>query len=371
VIFRRWAAITTIAAALEQKVWVETSSNLYPNLYTFLVGHPGVGKSRTINAAARFVRELPEFHIGATSMTMASLTDCLTESKRTVICHPDPPMEFNSMFILADELSAFMHKFEEDIIGGLTTFYDPNTPYTHHRRGKDIRIKIKRPQLSILSGTTPANLLNFMPDMAWDQGFCSRIIMVYSIEKPMNDDYFASITQDLPKEMVHDIKAINALIGQFDIDQEFRDAFNSWRKSNNPSGPTHPKLTYYNQRRREHLVKIAMVSNADRGDSLKLGKLDFDRAMLWLTEAEQFMPNIFRAGSTGVDAKAIEEIHYFIASHGKAMSEHRVIRFASDRVPLHSVTRVIEIMEKSGRIKATSVDKRTGLRMWEAQAKED
>src|SRR6267378_5066033 len=45
-IYRKWAAISMIAAALEQRVWVDTGSALYPNIYTFLVGHPGIGKSR-------------------------------------------------------------------------------------------------------------------------------------------------------------------------------------------------------------------------------------------------------------------------------------------------------------------------------------
>src|SRR5437867_4059065 len=54
-IFRRWTAITTIAAVLEQKVWAWTNDVIYPNMYTFLVGHPGVGKSRTINEARKML----------------------------------------------------------------------------------------------------------------------------------------------------------------------------------------------------------------------------------------------------------------------------------------------------------------------------
>ena len=74
-VFRRWTAITAIAAVLEQKVWLTTSDKLYPNLYTILVGHPGVGKTRTIMAGRKFLVELPEFHIAPTSMKMASLVD--------------------------------------------------------------------------------------------------------------------------------------------------------------------------------------------------------------------------------------------------------------------------------------------------------
>lgn len=350
-------------------MWIETSSCLYPNLYTFLVGHPGVGKTRTINAAAGFVRELPEFHLGATSMTMASLVDCLVEAKRTVIQHPEPAMEFNSMFLMADELSAFMHKFDDELIGGLTTFYDVNIPYSQNRRGKDIRIKIKRPQLSILSGTTPSNLMKFMPDMAWDQGFTSRVIMVFSDERPMVEDIFNVEFKVMPKEMLHDIKAINTLIGEFTADEEYRNAYNNWRKLGDPPVPNHPKLTHYCTRRRAHLLKLSMVASADSGDRLTLTKVDFNKAMGWLLEAEQFMPDIFRAGATGYDSRAMDEIFHFIMINDtkhKGISEHRIVNFARDLVPAHSVMQVLGIMEKSGMIKAVAIDARTGLRLFVA-----
>src|SRR5258708_12929487 len=72
-IFRKWAAIGSIAAALEQKVWLQTSSALYPNLYVFLVAHPGAGKTRTVRALKRNFTELPEPHIAPTSPTPSTL----------------------------------------------------------------------------------------------------------------------------------------------------------------------------------------------------------------------------------------------------------------------------------------------------------
>ena len=105
-IFRKWAAITSIAGALEQKVWLETSSVLYPNLYVFLVAHPGVGKTRTVRAVKRYFSELPEPHIAPTSVTAASLVDSLVKAKRTLIRLPGEPLEYNSLLIAADSCSA-------------------------------------------------------------------------------------------------------------------------------------------------------------------------------------------------------------------------------------------------------------------------
>src|SRR5262245_62956434 len=119
-LFRKWSAIAMIAAALEQRVWVETGSPLYPNLYTFLVGHAGIGKSRAITAAANLVRTaLPELSFGATSMTRASLVDYMVEAKKMIVRLPDPPTEYYSLLVIADEFSAFMHDYDSGLVAAL------------------------------------------------------------------------------------------------------------------------------------------------------------------------------------------------------------------------------------------------------------
>ena len=107
-----------------------------------------------------------------------------------------------------------------------------------------------------------------------------------------------------------------------------------------------------------------MVSSIDRGNALTLTVEDFNRALGWLIEAEETMPDIFKAGSTSVDSQAMDEIFHLIALTEKdyGVSEQKIIRFAKDRVPLHSIGRVIDIMERSGQIFCLGVDKRSGVR---------
>lgn len=369
-VFRQWAAITMISAVLEQKVWLQTSAPLYPNLYVFLVGHPGVGKTRTVNAAAGFVRELADFHLSPTSMTMASLVDALMEAKRSIIRLPDPPMEYNSMFIIADELSAFMHKFDDEIIGGLTTFYDVSVPYSQNRRGKDIRIKIKNPQLSILSGTTPSNLIKFMPENAWDQGFTSRVIMVFSDERIITD-IFEHEHRGINKEMMHDLRIINGLSGQFGVTADYKSAINNWRQLGQVPVPNHPKLLHYCTRRLAHLFKLSMVACIDRSNTLLLTKDDFNTAMGWLLSAESTMPEIFRAGSIGADSKVMDETFFYVKNAGMltkhgGVPESKIIDFIRERVPAHSVMRVLEVMERGGKLQPIGQDPRTQQKVYQA-----
>lgn len=375
-IFRRWAAIVAISSCLEQKVWLKTSSILYPNLYVFLVGHPGVGKTRVIRAMKQYLQEVPEFHFAPTSMTAASLVDALVEGKRHIVRmgHKEGNLEYNAMTITAEELTAFIHKYEDEMIGILSAFYDPD-PYLHTRRGKDIRIKIKTPQLNIISGTTPSNIMKFLPEFAWDQGFTSRVIMVYSDERTIGDDFAEKEIVTADKDLIHDLQVINSTVGEFSIGQDYVDAVNAWRKIGEPPVPNHPKLLHYNSRRRVHLYKLSMIAAIDRG-SMKITRDDFNRAFGWLADAESYMPIIFQAGGVGADAKAMDEIYHFVqvlskASKGKGAPEHRIVNFARNLIPAHSVVRALDVMERAGMIKAIAFDKVINSRRFIALEKAD
>lgn len=313
------------------------------------------------------MNEIHEFHFAPTSLTGASLVDALAAAKRFIPRLPDPPLEYNCLTITAEELTAFMHKYDDEMIGLLSAFYDPD-PYAQNRRGKDLKIKIDHPQMNILSGTTPSNLVALMPEVAWDQGFTSRVILIYSDERTIGDD-FAQKTRGLSENLSHDIKQIGNLVGEFRVTQEYRDAVNNWRALGEPPVINHPKLLHYKTRRRVHLYKLSMVSAADRGNVLLLTKDDFNRAMGWLIEAEAAMPEIFQSGGNNAESKSIDEIHHFIHSHdrGQGVPENKIVNFARERVPMHSVLRIVEMMEASGLIvtNGLGVD-RSGQRWFKA-----
>ena len=363
-IFRRWTAISIIAATLEQKVWIKTSRPMFPNIYVFLIAHPGVGKSRTINEGRRYVQDLTEFHLAPISITFASLVDSLVKAKRVIIRPNEDALEYNSMYICADELGTFIHKYDNEMCDGLSHFYDPN-PYQQVRRTSDINIKIKSPQINLICGSTPQNLTDLMPEKAWGQGFTSRLIMIFSDERIIGDDF--DIMEDAHSDdLAADLEIINGLVGQFEVTEAYRNAVNNWRQLGEPPIPNHPKLIHYVTRRRAHLYKLSMISAIDRSNALILTRDDFNRAMSWLLEAETNMIEIFKAGATNADAQAMDEILHFIVinDRGKGVSEQAIRRFARDKVPLHSILRIIEIMENSGQIVLRGIEKGTRLRYY-------
>lgn len=317
--------------------------------------------------ARSYLQELPEFYFAPISVSPASLVDSLVKAKRMIVRLPDPPLEYNAMTLAPDEVGTFIHKYDEEMIAILSSFYDPD-PYSQARRTKNINITIKRPQLNILSGSTPSNLMKLMPEGAWDQGFTSRIIMVFSDERIITDDFAPHVAKTSNEDLLHDLKLINTMVGEFAVTEDYRSLVNLWRQRGEEPAPSHPKLLHYNTRRRAHFYKLSMVAAIDRSNTLLLTREDFNTAMNWLTQAEALMPEIFKAGAVGADASAMDEIYHFIltmGTKGRGVSEQKITLFAQKRLPIHSVTRVYEVMERSGMITMRGKD-RFGVPFWEA-----
>lgn len=365
-IFQRWTAISLIAAALEQKVWVRTSSDLYPNLYVLLIGHPGVGKTRIIRVVRKLATDLEGgMCVAPISLTFASLVDCLDQAKRNwILPGTAEPYSFNSLYLCAGEFGAFMHKYDNEMVDGLAAFYDPD-PYGQVRRTMEHKPTIDSPQINMLAGVTPQNLMHFMPDRAWGQGFTSRVIMVFSDERIIPNDFALENAPDLG-DLTHDLRVINNLYGRFHVTKEYVECVHNWQSLGEIPVPDHPKLTHYTTRRRVHLYKLSMVASVNRGNTLALTREDFNTAMGWLLEAEAYMPDVFKAGAQNVDGAAMDEIAHFVlvADKGEGVSEQRIMHMARERVPIHSILRIIEIMEKSGQLALRGTDRRTGMKYY-------
>lgn len=369
-IYRKWAAITSVAACLEQKVWLKSPTSLYPNLYVILVGPPAAGKSNAIGVARGLLGTLTDFPFAPTSVTMAALVDSLKECERKYTQVPGPTIFYNSMMLVPDDLQVLMSVYDLALIAGLTTFYDVNHPYREQRRTGDLRIEIKRPQLSILGGTTPSHLFGFIPEEAWSQGFTSRLLLVYSDEKPEKRVRFGTGKDiDIPPELIHDLKIINSLLGEFSVDEKAVKAFENWREAGEPPVPTHKRLEHYLGRRYPHLLKLSMVSSADRGNGLVITVEDFNRALGWLIEIEHAMPRIFAEGPRSVESKVMEEVHYYIKQMDIAkvgVNESRIKNFVLQRVSPMQYKQFFEALEVGGYIKRLGHDKATKEPRWVA-----
>lgn len=357
-IYRKWTAIFLVGAALERKAWITTAKGvLYPNQFLFLIGPAGVGKSLCTALSYDLLVSIrtPEspIHIAPTSVTKASLADALNKAERRIVkLHENPPITaFNSLQVIANELGVFLPAWDGDFMSTLTDLWD-NGRYHETRRTSKIEINIPKAQLNILSATTPAYLNSLLPEGAWEFGFMSRVINIYSGETEYTD-IFAELDHDGVgwKALVNDLADIYSIWGEFTITNEVKETINAWARGGFRPRPDHPKLTHYTTRRLAHLLKLCIIACAALSSERAITLEHYAEALDWLVEAESYMPDIFKALKVGGDARAIEECWHFAYQHfmkkKEPIPEYLLVKFLGERVPAHSVDRILDVMVRA------------------------
>jgi energy-coupling factor transporter ATP-binding protein EcfA2 len=357
-IFRKWAGIGLLSASMERRIWTHTKgSDLYPNLYVLLVGPPGVGKSVILSHAERMLRNITEIFIAPSSVTSASLIDAMVLAQRQIF-HPQLS-QFNSLQVFSSELQNFLPAYEAAFMGNLTKLYDCELYEERRRTGKVQHVKIDNTQLSLLAGTTPSYLNSFLPEGAWDQGFMSRTIMVFSDEPSDTElfpDHDTEYSDLLYKDLLSDLRIIFGYYRQLSWTPGAKRVIREWKAAGEEPKPDHARLLHYNSRRTAHVIKLSMVACLARADTdLVITEDDFTVASDWLFEAEAFIPDIFKSMVVTTESRIMNDAHYHLlqvhASLGKPVPEHYLINFLKDRIPSQAISKVIEIMVRSKMLK--------------------
>lgn len=356
-LFRRWVAIHTVGAALQRNVWAITNGRpLYPHLYTILVAPPGIGKSKILNKAREMLVALkPNVHVAYSSLTAASLIDNLNDAVRRNT-RPDaiPAVVIdNCLSIVSSELGVLLPTYDPSFMNTLQDLYDC-TPYSQKRRGRDISIEIKNPQLSILAACTPAYLQGTLPEGAWAEGFTARCIFVFSGERMIGD--FFNETSEEPaanEEMITRLRAINSIYGRIQFSAEAKAYINAWHTGGEPPMPDHPKLLHYCTRRVLNLAKLSMIAAVSQGSSTMVEVEHVERALEWLIEVEHYIPDIFKSMDNTSHAQILKDVwHYVFDTYRregqKPVNEHRILTFISTRVPAYAVKPTLDVLEKAG-----------------------
>lgn len=359
-IFRKWAAASTVASALERKVWVRFNGlDLHPHLFILLVGGPGVGKTDALRRVLSFARKLKDVHVAPTSVSRASLTDALLEASRTIIRpgQNQTVVTFNSLLVCAAEFGTFLTAYEGEFMSTLNHLWD-GIYYDEKKRHmkKDNKLVIENPQLNLIAGTTPSWLITNLPPQAWSEGFSSRLVMVHSSKTPLNDPFVERVENiEIERRLTADLFDIHNMFGVMKFDRAAQAALREWYLEGQTPVPTHPKLEHYLTRRATHLVKLCMVMSAQRASDYIILEQDFRNALEMLLEAEASIPMIFREMSTGGDSSIMDEVYQEVerifSKNSGGVPEARIIEFISRRIRANDVKRIFEVMYTSNMLR--------------------
>lgn len=359
-IFRRWSAITAIAGGLERKVWMQTAQSvLYPNLYTLLVAPPGIGKSQAINPVHKLWYDSKEVIVAPDDMTKASFIDSLTAADKKVILPEHlaqelgiPILDYHALCIALGEFGVLLSQHDLNFLSVFNQIFDAPRVYIERRRHRDEDSEIINPHLTILAGTQPGFLGALLPEEAWNMGFTSRLIMVYSGDAQIVDLFgFRPNPTITYRALLDDFKVICKMIGQMHWTPSCQKAVQAWHRAGCPPVPDHSKLEHYRIRRIMHALKLSAICAISRTKEYLIEEEDFERARTILIDAEMLMPDIFRQMAGKSDKKVLDELHHAMWREfnrtKKYIPEAFIYNFISGHVPTEKVERLIENAVKS------------------------
>jgi hypothetical protein len=354
-LFVKWAGIFTLGAACQRRFWIRSLGQMvYPNLYIFLTGPSAAGKGKALGPIIGILRALDKHFLAPDSVTAAALADEFADAYTTHADAKGNVIECNPVTIVSEELGVMLPEYDRTMTQNLTKLYD-NLGYTERRRSKG-KIETPGAHLSLIAGTTPAYLQNMLPEGAWEHGFMSRVIMVYS--GPLARQ---PLTEEMHKHLLRNLNKLLEKQGRITWTPEARDALNDWYyvRGGKPA-PTHPKLATYVERRHYNAMKIAMIYALAEG-RMQIEVGDFNAALELLLETEAVMPDAFKAMRSGGDQAAMKEAWHFLfqlyVKKPQPIPKWKLAQFLGEKVPAHNVDRIIQVMVMGRLIKEHSINK--------------
>lgn len=316
--FRLWCAISTVAAALQRKVWLEWGTTLYPNMYVVLVAPAGRARKGTaIKPITSYLNNLG-IPMSASSTTREALIRGLAESDDLITMPDGKAYGHSSLSILAPELTVFLGYNNLQLVADLTDWFDCADRWVYRTKTQGVD-DIRGVFVNLLGATTPDLVRTALPPDAIGGGLTSRMIFVYEQNKGkiVPFPFLTEEDKHLRKKLYDDLHRIALLKGEYKYSKDFLSAYGDWYVAAENNPPFSDKAFQgYIERRPTHLLKLSMICCASRTDELVLSKEDFRRAHEILTITEKKMPYTFSGIGAQKHSAVMQQIMGDIATAG-------------------------------------------------------
>jgi len=314
-LYRTWSAVSCIAAALQRKCCLPWGSlTFYPNFYIVLVGPPAARKGTAMSPAEDFLDGL-QIKMASEAITREALIRELHEANDNIIDNASGEVSYHSsLTVFSPELTVFLGYNNPQLLSDLTDWFDCRKRWTYRTKtqGTD---EIFGVFLNLFGATTPDLIRATMPLDAIGGGLTSRMVFVYEENKGkiVPAPFFSPSELALRDKLMADLEKIHLLRGEFRPTEEFLEFWVDWYTKQGDVRPMpDKKFDGYVERRPMHLIKLSMIMNASRTDSMILECIDLENALALLERTEVKMARTFAgvgANNTGgILAQVMAEI---------------------------------------------------------------
>jgi hypothetical protein len=347
--FHLWTGLSVIASVLKRNVCLNQGIySLYPHMFVILVGPPGkVAKTTTIKLGRRLLLGVEGIHFGPDSCTREELIRQLAKVGQG---QPQAAMTIHSK-----ELSDLIDPSGITMISFLTTIYDGDDSWIYATKGAG-RDNIGKPSLNLIAGTTPSWIADGLPADIIGHGFIARVIFVYEQEPRYLKPFPKAAPIELVRALTNDLSHMSRLEGEFTWGKGSKKLYASMYRALAQTQPKDYRIEGFHNRKKIHVLKVAMLLSVSESDDLVIYPRDLDAAWTLLKAVERDMARAFSAVGKHEQASNIERILLRIEIDG-GMSQKEIYNefFAmGGDVELQAM---LTMLEKMGRIKAGRNDK--------------
>jgi len=219
-----------------------------------------------------------------------------------------------SLTIFSKEFTVFLGYQNNELMSDLTDWYDCDDDWEYRTKHEGVD-NVKGVWVNLIGATTPDLIQSSLPLNAIGGGLTSRMIFVYEQHKAktVHMPFYTEREQDLRTSLGLDLERIKMLKGDFKVTKDFLNAWVDWYTDCDRNPPfDDPRFAGYIERRPTHSMKLAMICNASRTDSMQLDREDLDRAINILRQTEVKMRLTFsgvgRSGSANTLSQVMAEL---------------------------------------------------------------
>lgn len=330
--FHFWTGVSTIAGALQRKVWQDQLIFQWiPNFYIIFVAPAGTAtKSTTLNFGMGLLERLDDVKFGPESGSWQGLGDALA-SASCYFDYNDPIVGMvkvpqSAITVAASELGTFLRPDDEHAMSFLTDAWDGRKRKFAHKTKHSGSIEIPSPCLNLIGATTPSWIQRNMPDTLIRDGLLSRVVFVFAEHKR----HFVSLPArnvrsrdfyEMGNKLVEDLREINKMVGNYEFEDSVQKVggwMDTWYTQHHGTRAVHlasDRYGGYIARKQTHLVKLAMVLAASKRELLIITEEDLNEANAILTDAEHSMIQVFESVGVPDEAKHLAELMQYVRAY--------------------------------------------------------
>lgn len=300
--FHFWTAVSTIAGALQRKVYIDQGYFQWtPNFYIILVAPPGiVNKSTTISIGMALLHQVGGIKFGPDAVTWQALTAALAESTEGILQEDGSYFPMSCLTIASSEFGSFLNPKDREMIDVLVDLWDGKLGVWEKRTKTQGSDKIENPWINLIACTTPAWLAGNFPEYMIGGGFTSRCVFVYGERKRRLVTYPGlAVPKNFKEEgmrLARDLEHISLINGEYTLHKDAIAFGEEWYEAHNTRAPgilDNEKFAGYLARKQTHVHKLAIVIAAARKDERIVLRDELEAATKIITALEADMPKVF------------------------------------------------------------------------------